>query len=137
MGKFPKWGWWGWVGKNTHKKVPISIWEFWKPRRGVSILQKCLNYKRLLDSIQKRRITRLSFEVFSLGKTLDFLDQNCFSDQHFFLTNFFFLTNIFFGPMFFFRTKFFRTKIVFGTNFFRTKNFFAPKFFFGPIIFLN
>ena len=26
--------------------------------------------------------TRLSFEVFSLGKTLDVLDQNCFSDQH-------------------------------------------------------
>ena len=32
------------------------------------------------DSNVIQFLTRLSFEVFSLGKTLDFLDQNCFSD---------------------------------------------------------
>ena len=45
---------------------------------------------------QNMSTTRLSFEVFSLGKTLDFLDQNCFLDQKFFGQNFFFKPKHFF-----------------------------------------
>ena len=41
LGKIPKGG--GGV-KKIRRKFPISIWEFEKPRGGVSIFQKCLNF---------------------------------------------------------------------------------------------
>ena len=52
LGKIPKGG----GVKKIRRKFPISIWELDKPRRGVSIFQKCLNYKSGSDPILKRRI---------------------------------------------------------------------------------
>ena len=54
LGQIPKKGGGG-VEKNR-RKFPISIWEFGKPRGGVSISQKCLNYNSGSDPILERRI---------------------------------------------------------------------------------
>ena len=103
------------------------------------------------DLCQHLHRTRLSFEVFSLGKTLDLV----FWTKIFFLTfgpNFFsdqilFGTNIFCGPIFFLGPKFiwivildqkvFINKIFFRPKLFWTNIFFGPIFFFGPNFFFQ
>ena len=103
------------------------------------------------DLCQHLHRTRLSFEVFSLGKTLDLV----FWTKIFFLTfgpNFFsdqilFGTNIFCGPIFFLGPKFiqivfldqkvFFNKIFFGLKLFLNQYFFRPNFFFQTKIFFK
>ena len=75
--------------------------------QGKEAAQGMLKTEKLLQMINP---TRLSFEVFSLGKTLDLV----------------------FGPTFFltFGPNFFPDQILFGTNIF-----FGPKFLLGPKFF--
>ena len=62
-GLFPKKG----GGSKKTKKSEIQIRTFENPWEGVSIFQKCLNYKLLSDPILKINIKALNLTLFHVN----------------------------------------------------------------------